>query len=458
MLSVAKPCGVGAIALSALLAFGSPIRAQVVPPRTATVQRAPNLNRIFPINPNPYIVPGVRLLQYSYNTAVLGKTYSQIPPYLLGYNPYPQAVNYGPVYNPQLYGGGTPYGGGYGGGGYSPYGGSPYAGGYTGGGIDPYTGLPGTSGGYGPYSGGGGYNPWWNPYSGGYMYGDASYLQAYGQLGLQQEQARILREQANQAKLDTRKKLVDTLAYIRANQYTFTQEQADIAKRLLERVQKMPTATEVQTGKSLNLLVDDLGRGKFSNKQLRGTTVTLDEDILRLLNVTGTPGANLGLLRNNGQFVWPSAFEEKDIASEKDKKDVELETQELFQQAANAKVDKNTLRDLKANLRQLRTQLNKRVNDISTQNYLDGSRFLDDFDAAVLALERNDAVPYLDFNQKFAKGGKTVEELVDYMSRNGLKFAPANPGDERAYQALQVALAAYSMSIHNQVASATKDQ
>jgi hypothetical protein len=78
---------------------------------------------------------------------------------------------------------------------------------------------------------------------------------------------------------------------------------------------------------------------------------------------------------------------------------------------------------------------------------------LDDFDAAVVALRKGDAVLYLDYAQKFAKGGRTVQELVEYMTKNGLKFAPAMPGDERAYQAVQTALAAQSLALHSQVAA-----
>ena len=78
----------------------------------------------------------------------------------------------------------------------------------------------------------------------------------------------------------------------------------------------------------------------------------------------------------------------------------------------------------------------------------------DEFDNAVVALDRGDATLNLDFQQKFAKGGKTVQELVEYMNSKGLKFAPATPGDERAYQALQTALAAHSLSVYGQVSSA----
>jgi hypothetical protein len=67
------------------------------------------------INYNPYIAPGLTLQQYAYNTAVLGQAYSSVPPYALGYNPYPQVINYGPVYRTYGY----PYLTGYAG--YNPY-------------------------------------------------------------------------------------------------------------------------------------------------------------------------------------------------------------------------------------------------------------------------------------------------------------------------------------------------
>ena len=125
----------------------------------------------------------------------------------------------------------------------------------------------------GGYTAGGGSSAYWNPYGGGYNYGSGQDILAYGQLGLNQEQARILREAATQAKLDTRKKTLDTMTYLRENEYTFTKEQADIAKRLLQRVQKTPTSAEIQTGKSLNVLMDDLYKfenvAKIESKQMR---------------------------------------------------------------------------------------------------------------------------------------------------------------------------------------------
>jgi hypothetical protein len=347
------------------------------------------------------------------------------------------------VYNPSAsgYGGGSSYGGGYSSsGGSAPYyGGNSYGGGYTAGGVDPLTGQ----------SGGGGYG---GGYSG---YGADYALKAYGKLGIAMEQARILREMAEQSKLDTRKKLIDTLAYVRANEYTFTQQQIDIAKRILDRVQKMPTGQEITSGKSLNILMEDLEL--LAGLPVGGTTVLLDEDLLKMLNVTGQAGGNIGLLRDNGRFAWPSVFDEKNIAGDQEKTDVELLAQEVFQQAVNATIDKNALKNLRSNLRSLRESLRKNVKEITGQSFLEGLRFLDNFDAAVLAMEKGDAALSLDFQQKFAAGRKTVPELVDYMNSKALRFAPANPGDERVYQVLHTALAAHSTVLHNQISAAAKE-
>jgi hypothetical protein len=256
--------------------------------------------------------------------------------------------------------------------------------------------------------------------------------------------------------LDTRKKFVDTLAYIRSHQYTVTQQQLDNAKRILERVQKIPTNQEIVSGNSLNILLKDLEQ--LVATPVRSTSVMLDEDVLKSLNVTGQGSTgNIGLLRDNGRFAWPSVFDEENLVGDQQKKDVEVHAQVLFQQALNAKIDKNALKDIRSSVHILRESLRKKFKEVPAQNYLEGLRFFDDFDAAVTALEKGDAVVSLDFQQKFATGGKTVQELVDYMKNKALRFAAANPGDERVYHVLQTALAAHSIVLHNQISAAAKE-
>jgi hypothetical protein len=88
---VLLPAVVAAVALG--LATASPARAQAPRFRPIVI---PSL-AAQSINPNPVIAPGLTLQQYAYNTAVMGRALATVPPYALGYNPYPAVVNYGPV-------------------------------------------------------------------------------------------------------------------------------------------------------------------------------------------------------------------------------------------------------------------------------------------------------------------------------------------------------------------------
>ena len=47
---------------------------------------------------NRLIAPGLTLRQYAHDVALLGDAYSHIPPYMLGFNPYPQYLMSGPMY------------------------------------------------------------------------------------------------------------------------------------------------------------------------------------------------------------------------------------------------------------------------------------------------------------------------------------------------------------------------
>src|SRR2546430_12608744 len=80
-----------------------PAQAQVVNP----VYQVP-----FGVNPYFQVRPGLTLLQAQYNIAAMGQALSNVPPYALGYNPYPRPIYYGQPYM---------------GGGYNPYNSAPYA-------------------------------------------------------------------------------------------------------------------------------------------------------------------------------------------------------------------------------------------------------------------------------------------------------------------------------------------
>ena len=261
---------------------------------------------------------------------------------------------------------------------------------------------------YGQYP----YNPYM-PYSpaGSALMGAADVLRAYGTVITSQEQARIMRETALRARLDTKKKKFDLDMYIKANTPTFTEEQAKMARMTLKRILSMSTEPEIVNGKALNLILDDMR--KYPNKKTGVEPFALGEDILGHLNVTKN-ATSLGILRNGGEFIWPVVFQEYFPADQlpRHRQAGENPREERLKKAKL--LTPNVLKDMRTEIDKVRNQLFNKVNEIPTSQYLDAKRFLNDFDEARIALERGEAMTQVDY-QKWASGGKNLQQLVDYM-------------------------------------------
>ena len=169
-----------------------------------------------PANPNFQIAPGLSLTQAAYNTAVIGRAMAQVPPYALGYNPYAAAAVAPIPYAMPL-------------GGYSPtlatYPGMAGAGGYPStatlttnpvGGYDPGTAVPGYGGyGAGPYGGYGIEDP-----TAGFLRGTADVINATGNYYKNVQSARLTQTQADESRIDYRRRLLDEARYERMNLMT----------------------------------------------------------------------------------------------------------------------------------------------------------------------------------------------------------------------------------------------
>jgi hypothetical protein len=419
----------GLVGLGALVAPENPAQAQFFR-RSGTAQAMSVNQQSFNnlsnanVNPNPMIAPGLSLGQFSYNTAVIGRTYAQIPPYVLGYNPYPQYVNYGPSY-PSIspyggYGLGAGYGGGYGlgtGGGYGAYAGSPYAGGYV------------SAGGYG--SGGygmstmGGYG-----YGGGYGgVGGVSYQNPYGTMA---------REQSRQMAIDTRRKTLQEAAdYERMRPTALTVLEKE-QKTDLAMARNFATSQSIWSAKALNDLLKAL---RMPGRRLNaGPNIPLDEDLLKHIHLTdGSVKGNPGLLTNGGELDWPAPLRagKFDEARTKFKQKFRSAIDQLSKD--KEPVDQPTLNDLRTNLKTLNETLAASSEDMSPSQYIEARRFLNQLNDAIRALEDSKAVNY--FNDAWKARGKNVAELVENM--NGLLFAPAGPQDHAAYNALYQALRSF---------------
>ncbi len=332
----------------------------------------------------------------------------------------------------------VPYAGGYGNP-YAPtapaYGANPYSP------VDPALGNP-----YSPY----------NPYGAGYgagsvLMGQADIMRAYGNVITSEQQAWLLKSKVDQEKLNTVKQKFDLDMYIKANTPTYNQEQERIAKATLRRIQTNSLPGEVTNGKSLNYLLDDLR--KYPGKKTSGDAIQLSEGVLNHLNVAKKGNHGMGVLRQG--LSWPAAVQE--LIPVTKRKDLEAQLDAMVKKAGKGQsVDANALKDVRNEIEKLREELIKKANEIATPQYIDAKRFVQELYEGTRALENGEAKVQADF-QKFVEGGKTVQEVTDYMVNNGLRFTGASATDEAAYRVIHSALASHNIALNTQLGISDKE-
>ncbi len=102
----------------------------------------------------------------------------------------------------------------------------------------------------------------------------------------------------------------------------------------------------------------------------------------------------------------------------------------------------------------LRRQLKNE--EIDTSSWIQGVEFFHALENSVNALERPDARQQL--SGAYAARGRNVQELIDYMTETGLKFAPATPGHENAYQVIHDAFVRYARAAQNSASFQVSNQ
>jgi hypothetical protein len=273
-----------------------------------------------------------------------------------------------------------------------------------------------------------GYYPW----GGGYWNGQAAMLDAYGNVGIDQEQARIMREQANQAKLVTRTKTIDVMAYERANKYWFSDEQADIQAKRVQAAMNNPPLPEVTSGRALNTLLPFLDRLNAMGKS--GPPVPVDPSVVKSVNTTsgGTSGAggNAGLLREVDHLEWPVAT----LGANQKKLDEMLK--QATYEGARGPVSPTTVSKLQKQTEALAAEVKQKFmkDEIDGGDYINANRFLDRVRQANRALSQPDITQML--GGGLGPQGTTVDQIVESMTSRGLSFVGAQPGQEGAYVAM----------------------
>jgi hypothetical protein len=286
---------------------------------------------------------------------------------------------------------------------------------------------------YNPY-----YNPYGNPYdtTGAALSGAADVNRSYGDVINAQEQARVTREKANQAKLDTKKQAFDLMMYEKANTPTYTETLTKDKQQILIRMMNFPIRSEVTDGKSLNTMLPFLQ--SLSAGGAQGPPVPIAQSIVNQLNISGSGNSSVGMLRDGGHVDWPVDLQGKNqIALDK-------LLPQAYSAAAAGKLTPKLMREVRTEMNTMRESMRTRLqkDEFDSSSYMICIEFYNALESSVNALEKPDARKQL--AGAYSPRARNVQELVDFMTDNGVKFAPATPGNENAYQVVHDAFVRYA--------------
>jgi hypothetical protein len=272
---------------------------------------------------------------------------------------------------------------------------------------------------------------------GGALYGSSQVMNAYGNVVVQQEKARVEREVANQAKIDTKRKAFDEANYEKANTPAWVEEQEKVRGLTVRRIMDQPSGVEVITGKAQNTLLPYVQT--LTTTGIQGPPILLDPALLAKINVmVPGQGGGIGLLRNGGRLRWPPLL--RGVLQAK----IDKMLPTAIAQTAQGELDPKLYRELAKQVATLQEQWRKQLHkeEIDAATYIDGNHYLESLDSSVKMLLRPGTAELLAGGR--AAQGRDVQELVNNMTSQGLQFAPATPGNESAYYALQNSLVAYA--------------
>jgi hypothetical protein len=274
--------------------------------------------------------------------------------------------------------------------------------------------------------------------AGAYLNGSADVMRSYGDVITKQEEARILREKANQAKLDTRKQAFDQMLYEKANTPTYTETVAKESALLLTRVMNNPIQTEITSGKSLNLMLPYVQT--LSSHGTMGPPIPIPQSIVNQLNISGSEKSSVGMLRDGGRLEWPVGL------MGPHQKNLDKLLPQAYDAAATGKLTPKLMKDVRTETKALRDDIRKQYQkeEMETSTYLVAVDFYNNLESSVNALEKPDAKKQL--SGAYSPRARNVQELIDFMGDNGLHFAPASPGNENAYQVAHDAFVRYARS------------
>jgi hypothetical protein len=277
----------------------------------------------------------------------------------------------------------------------------------------------------------------------GYYNGVSNVIGAYGQYGIDNNNARLINQQVEQEKIKTRQMLQDQKRYEQSLQPTAEEVRAKERAYAEQRARRDPPLTEILSGTSLNDLLAAI-QDVQTKQGTKGPTVPLEKDVLEHINLS--PPTNRGpssLLRRDGTLTY-SLYLQNPLF-EKERKELDRYVAQAVREVQENRLQFQTFTAVRDGARALQDKVDASAKDLSINDLIYTKREADQIAQAVNLLRDPMAANY--FNGKWEAQGKNVAELVDYMSRNALVFAPAAERDQAAYQVLYRSFVTYDYGL-----------
>ncbi len=276
----------------------------------------------------------------------------------------------------------------------------------------------------------------------GYYNGVANLVGAYGQYAKDYQQARLLNQDVERSKLATRRALIEQQLWEQSLQPKAEDVRRYKMEQELRRALNDPPLSEILSADALNTVLRSIQ--DMQSKGGYGPVVPLDDEVLQKVNLTATAGANIALFKDGGKLRWPYVL--RDTPFNNDREKVQDLVTKALKETQSDELSPATMRELKATLGNIDKTLEKMGPEMSIPDSIQSRRYVEELSAAVKALEHPSASNYL--NKKWTPQGRSVGDLVNYMSKSGLRFAPALQGEEGPYRALHLALVSYSLGTY----------
>lgn len=288
------------------------------------------------------------------------------------------------------------------------------------------------------------YTPYYDPF-GGFLRGVADVTLARSQAVGMIQDARLRHQEVLRSQLDTRAKIMEHLAELE-RRYRPDPEKVRLEEMqtALSRARTNPPLPEIWSGKSINAilrhLIDQHSKGLYGP-----TTIPLDEEVLRHINVTSGVGGHVGLLKFGTELKWPVPLLRDEFKEVRERLEANLTESITKNLKFNKPVDASALTSMNNAVKTAHDILDANIRTMTPSEYISAKRFLIELDAAMRALGTDTAQNY--FTGTWVAKGKNVREFVEHMKEHGLSIAPAVSGDEAAYTVLHHALTAYDVNI-----------